>query len=101
MAIRNSKRRINRSAAQAVPKGNYNPEKVNDEKGTRRVPSYNDLINSKAVEADVYELTKKEIQTVRSRIYALNKDNQFGWRWRTLVEPTKGLRNQLLIWRIH
>lgn len=31
-----------------------------------------------------YELTGKEAKTLRSRIYALNKDNARGWRWRTM-----------------
>lgn len=69
--------------------------------GSRRVPAYQDLMDASAVQADIYYLTEKEIKQVRSRVYSLNRDNAFGWRWRTLVEPSRGRYNQLLIWRIH
>lgn len=67
----------------------------------RRLPGLQDLLDAKPVSADVYNLTEQEIKTVRSRVYALNKDNAFGWRWRTLVEPSRGRFHQLLVWRIH
>lgn len=68
-----------------------------------RPPNMSDLMDLGVVTAGVYELTTKEIKTVRSRVYALNKHNTFGWRWRTLVEPAHGKsRTQLLlVWRIH
>lgn len=101
MAIRNSKRKLIKAAAEARPRPEVPLVKANTEQGEKRLPNYDDLVNAKPVDANVYELTKQEIQTVRSRVYALNKHNAFGWRWRTLVEPAKGLRNQLLVWRIH
>lgn len=77
-------------------------KRVNQRKDSiRRVPSVQDVMDLPAADAGVYMLTEKEIKTLRSRIYALNKDNAFGWRWRTLVEPGRGRYHQLLVWRIH
>lgn len=67
----------------------------------RRVPSVQDVMDLPPADAGVYMLTPLEIKRLRSRVYALNKDNHFGWRWRTLVEPGRGRHHQLLIWRIH
>lgn len=67
----------------------------------RRVPTVQDVMDLPAADAGVYYLTEAEIKKLRSRVYALNKDNHFGWRWRTLVEPGRGRFSQLLIWRIH
>lgn len=67
----------------------------------RRVPTVQDVMDLPPADAGVYMLTEIEIKRLRSRVYALNKDNHFRWRWRTLVEPGRGRYHQLLIWRIH
>jgi hypothetical protein len=67
----------------------------------RRVPNIQEVMDLPPANSGVYMLTEREIQKLRSRIYALNKDNHYGWRWRTLVEPGRGRYSQLLIWRIH
>jgi hypothetical protein len=67
----------------------------------RRTPTMQDVMDLPTADAGVYMMTEREIKTLRSRIYGLNKDNAFGWRWRTLVEPGRGRYHQLLIWRIH
>lgn len=45
--------------------------------------------------AGEYELTDREMRTLRSRIYSLNKHHALGWRWRTMREGSF-----LLVWRI-
>jgi hypothetical protein len=67
----------------------------------RRVPTVQDVMDLPPADAGVYMLTEIEIKRLRSRVYALNKENHFLWRWRTLVEPGRGRYHQLLIWRIH
>ena len=67
----------------------------------KRVPTIQEVMDLPAADSGVYMMTPQEIQKLRSRVYALNKDNHFGWRWRTLVEPGRGRYHQLLIWRIH
>jgi hypothetical protein len=67
----------------------------------RRVPTLQDLMDLPAADAGVYMMTEQEIKRKRSQLYALNKDNAFGWRWRTLVEPGRGRYSQFLVWRIH
>jgi hypothetical protein len=65
------------------------------------IPTLQEVMDIPAAVAGIYEMTEKEIKTLRSRVYALNKHNAVGWRWRTLVEPGKGKHHLLLIWRIH
>lgn len=69
--------------------------------GTRKVPNIQEVMDLEPANSGVYMLTEPEIKQLRSRVYALNKDNAFRWRWRTLVEPGRGRYQQLLIWRIH
>jgi hypothetical protein len=45
--------------------------------------------------AGVYELSDKEVKTLRGRIYSLNKNNAANRRWRTLRDGP-----YLLVWRI-
>ena len=59
------------------------------------IPNDSDIINIPLARAGEYELSDREIKTVRSRVYALNKHNAARWRWRTMREG-----NILLIWRI-
>lgn len=59
------------------------------------LPSENDILSIPRAVAGEYDLNEAEVKTLRSRIYALNKNNAAGWRWRTMRE--KGL---LLVWRI-
>lgn len=74
---------------------------ANASRAHKGAPTMQNLMDIPAAVAGVYELRPEEIKTVRSRVYALNKDNAFGWRWRTLVEKTGGRTDTLLIWRIH
>lgn len=74
---------------------------VNTARQHSGVPTLQHLMDIPAAVAGVFELRKEEIKTVRSRVYALNKDNAFGWRWRTMVESGSGRTDTLLIWRIH
>ena len=59
-------------------------------------PTNDDIMSIPLAKAGEYELTDKEIKTLRYRIYALNKNNAAGWRWRTLREG-----RYLMVWRIH
>lgn len=70
-------------------------------KGSRRTPNIQEVMDLEPANAGVYEMTDQEIKQFRSRIYGLNKDNAFKWRWRTLVDGKKGRFSQLLVWRIH
>lgn len=67
----------------------------------RAVPNVQDIMDIPPAVAGVYEMREEEIRRLRSRIYALNKDNHFGWRWRTLMEKGRGRYHTLLVWRIH
>jgi hypothetical protein len=79
-----------------------NPTKANQRRDAHRmVPTMQDLIDLPPAEAGVFMMTEQEIKRKRSQLYALNKDNYFGWRWRTLVEPGRGRYHQFLVWRIH
>ena len=59
------------------------------------LPTDADLFRIPLARAGEYELTDAETRTLRSRIYAINKNHVHGWRWRTL-------RNDrlLLVWRV-
>lgn len=58
-------------------------------------PSDKDIWSIPRAQAGEYELSDKEVKTLRSRIYSLNKDNAAGRRWRTMREG-----NLLIVWRI-
>lgn len=68
---------------------------------SRATPTLQDIMDIPAAVAGVYELRENEVKTTRSRIYTLNKDNAFGWRWRTMLERGSGRYHTLLVWRIH
>lgn len=59
------------------------------------LPSEDDILRIPRAMAGEYDLSERETKVLRSRIYALNRNNAAGWRWRTMRE--KGL---LLVWRI-
>lgn len=44
----------------------------------------------------VYELSDAECKKFRRRLYALNKNNAAGWKWRTLRDGTL-----VLAWRLY
>jgi len=72
--------------------------------GNKRVTNLalmQEIMDLPAANAGLFEMKEDEIKRFRSRIYSLNRDNAFGWKWRTLVEPKKGIYNLLLVWRIH
>lgn len=60
------------------------------------LPSDEDIWRIPKARAGEFELSEQETKTLRSRIYALNKNNAAGRRWRTLREGSL-----LLVWRIH
>ena len=76
------------------------------------LPSLADLLALPVAAAGRYELYDDEIQTLRGRIYSLNSENAFGWRWRTSKLPIdftprkarKGYadtsRYLLIVWRV-
>lgn len=70
-------------------------------KRERAAPTIQNVMDIPPAVAGVYEMREGEIRRLRSRIYALNKDNHFGWRWRTLMEKGRGRYHTLLVWRIH
>lgn len=79
-----------------------NLSRANDRRdAARRVPTMQELMDLPAAESGVFMMTESEIKRKRTQLYALNKDNAFGWRWRTLVEPGRGRYHQFLVWRIH
>lgn len=67
----------------------------------RHVPTIQEVMDLPPANSGVFMMTESEIKRLRSRVYTLNRDNAFRWRWRTLVEPGRGRYTQLLIWRIH
>jgi hypothetical protein len=67
----------------------------------RRVPSIQEVMDLPPAAGGIFFMTEKEIKTLRSRVYTLNRDNAFNWRWRTMVDGQDGRYSQLLIWRIH
>lgn len=58
-------------------------------------PNDNEIMNIPLARAGEYELSDYECKQVRRRIYALNKENGRGWRWRTMRDFPF-----LLVWRI-
>lgn len=62
----------------------------------KNLPSDDDLLRIPRAMAGEYDLSDRETQTLRRRIYSLNRGNAAGWRWRTMRE--NGI---LLVWRIH
>lgn len=67
----------------------------------RRVPTIQEVMDLPPADSGVFMMTESEIKRLRARVYQLNKDNAFRWRWRTLVEPGRGQYSQLLVWRIY
>lgn len=59
------------------------------------VPTEKQIMRIPLAKSGEYELNDKEVRTTRSRIYAINKNNGAGWRFRTMREGTL-----LLVWRI-
>lgn len=43
----------------------------------------------------VYDMADRECKKFRSRLYALNKNNAAGWKWRTMREGSL-----LIVWRV-
>ena len=60
----------------------------------RMLPSDADIMNIPLATAGEYELSNTEVKQLRSRIYALNKDN-VRYRFRTMRSGTL-----LMVWRI-
>jgi len=59
------------------------------------VPTDDRILSIPLARCGEFEMSPKEMQRTRSRIYSLNKSHVHGWRWRTLRE-----NNLLLVWRI-
>jgi hypothetical protein len=62
---------------------------------TPSLPGEMEICSIPLARAGEYELSDREVKTLRSRIYSLNKHHVHGWRWRTLREG-----NLLMVWRI-
>jgi hypothetical protein len=67
---------------------------------TDTLPSMGDLKRLPVARGGTYLLTPEQVTKARARVYALNKDNAAGWRWRTMVTPAKRGRVMLTIWRV-
>jgi len=61
----------------------------------RSIPTEADLGRIPTARAGEYELSDREVQTARRRIYSINKDNGAGWRFRTQREGSL-----LLVWKV-
>lgn len=61
----------------------------------RSMPTDNDILAIPKARTGEYQLSDKEMKKLRSRIYALNKDNAAGRRWRTMRDG-----DLLIVWRI-
>ena len=59
------------------------------------IPGQDRLETIPLARAGEFELSEREMKTLRSRIYSLNKNHVHGWRWRTLRDGS-----YLLVWRI-
>lgn len=64
------------------------------------LPTIADLSRLPVAEAGRYNLTEREIATLRQRLYALNRDNVRGWRWRSTKFPASPGLYTLLVWRL-
>lgn len=62
---------------------------------TPTLPTEAAILSIPLARAGEYELSDREMKTLRSRIYSLNKHHVHGWRWRTMREG-----NRLMVWRI-
>lgn len=59
------------------------------------MPTDNEILAIPKARTGEYQLSDKEMKKLRSRIYALNKDNAAGRRWRTMRDG-----DLLIVWRI-
>lgn len=60
-----------------------------------QMPTEGEIMRIPKARAGEYQLSDKEVKTLRSRIYSLNKNNAAGRRWRTMKDG-----DLLLVWRI-
>lgn len=77
---------------------------------TNNPPSADDILRLPLAEGARYQLDQLDIIRVRARVYALNKDNAAGWKWRTTMIRAKtkskhkkvinNLIHTLIVWRI-
>jgi hypothetical protein len=59
------------------------------------MPTDNEILAIPKARTGEYQLSDAEMKKLRSRIYALNKDNAANRRWRTMREG-----DLLIVWRI-
>lgn len=59
------------------------------------MPTDNEILAIPRAKTGEYQLSDREMKKLRSRIYALNKDNAAGRRWRTMRDG-----DLLIVWRI-
>lgn len=59
------------------------------------MPSEADILRIPLAKAGEYDLTDKEVKTLRGRLYSINKHNVAGFRYRTMREG-----RLLMVWRI-
>lgn len=77
---------------------------------TNNPPTDADILRLPLAEGARYQLDQLDIIRVRARVYALNKDNAAGWKWRTTMVRAKtksknkkvinNLAHTLIVWRI-
>ena len=67
---------------------------------TDALPSMGDIKRLPLARGGTYLLTPEQVTLARARVYALNKDNAAGWRWRTMTTRAKRGRLTLTIWRV-
>lgn len=59
------------------------------------IPSMGVIQSIPRAQCGEFELSDRELKTLRSRIYSLNRNNAAGWRWRTMREGPL-----VMVWRI-
>ena len=64
------------------------------------LPSAGDLKRLPLARGGTYVLTSDQVTAARARVYALNRDNAAGWRWRTMAERAPRGRVILTVWRV-
>lgn len=64
------------------------------------LPTMGDIKRLPLARGGTYTMTPAQLTAARARVYALNKDNAAGWRWRTMATPAARGRVTLTIWRV-
>lgn len=75
-----------------------------------QLPTLEDISRLPLAEGGRYLVDETDMKTIRGRVYALNKHNAAGWKWRTTVirsktksknpRVIKNLIHTLVVWRV-